>query len=397
MMEVLQKSVLAGTHRICQPEETLARVQPFLAQIGITRVADVTYLDDLGIPVFQAIRPNSRNLSIAQGKGLTRTLAKVSAIMESIEGWHAEQPELVSTYATVGDMTTRLPYTLSQLNLHKHHLLHDALKLEWFPASILRKAELSVPETYVPADLVRLDFTVRSEWHPPLFVVCSNGLASGNTFEEAVLHALYEIIERDTFERVRRGSLQKTEVDPDTVDAVASTYLIEKLHQAQATIQIFFACGPTGLPCFEATISSPGYPVVAGGYGCHLDRDVALSRALTEAAQSRLTMIAGSRDDLRRSAYSRLQSQLSLRRLKDRLSIPSAAQPAQPAHQLRKSFRDISSSASSSLQEDLLQVIRCISRVFPCSPLVVDFTRRELAIPVMFVIVPQALFLEGLK
>jgi len=36
----------------------------------------------------------------------------------------------------------------------------------------------------------------------------------------------------------------------------------------------------------------------AAGHGCHPCRAVALSRALTEAAQSRLTMISGSRDDV---------------------------------------------------------------------------------------------------
>src|SRR5262245_66558882 len=41
----------------------------------------------------------------------------------------------------------------------------------------------------------------------------------------------------------------------------------------------------------------------ANGYGCHPDRDVALSRALTEAAPSRLALIAGTRDDLLPAYY----------------------------------------------------------------------------------------------
>jgi YcaO-like protein with predicted kinase domain len=380
-----EKSVLVGTHRICTPEETLTRVQPFLSHMGITRVAEITHLDDLGIPTFQAIRPNSRNISVSQGKGITQALARVSAIMESIEGWHAEEPALPSTQATVGNMAAQLSYSLYHLNLSRHHLIHDALELEWFPASILHPSAMPYQKTYVPADLVRLDFTVRNEWRPPTFSPQSNGLASGNSFEEAALHALYEVIERDTFERVRRGNIQKRAIDLNTVDGVASSHLIEKLQQAQATIQVSYACGATGIACFEAMITSPSYPIVTGGCGCHLDRDVALSRALTEAAQSRLTMIAGSRDDLSSFSYKRLQSRLT------------SAFFSQSKHQPRSSFQDVFSSSSLSLKEDLDEVIRRVISAFDTPPILVDLTRREFTIPVVFVIVPHALCWESLK
>src|SRR4051794_16365500 len=79
------KRLLSGTHRICAPSETLARTEPLLRALGITRVADITGLDTLGIPVCQAIRPNSRALSVSQGKGLSHAGARASAVMESVE------------------------------------------------------------------------------------------------------------------------------------------------------------------------------------------------------------------------------------------------------------------------------------------------------------------------
>lgn len=380
-----EKSVVIGTHRICTPEETLSRVQPFLSHMGITRVAEITYLDDLGIPTFQAIRPNSRNISVSQGKGITKALARVSAIMESIEGWHAEQPDLPCTRATIGDMATQLPYSLYHLNVSHHHLIHDALELEWFPASILHPSERPYHTSYAPADLVRLDFTVRNEWRPPVFSPQSNGLASGNSFEEATLHALYEVIERDTFERVRRGYIQKRVIDLNTIDGAASSHLIEKLQQAKATIQVSYACGATGIACFEAMITSPSYSIVTGGCGCHLDRDVALSRALTEAAQSRLTMIAGSRDDLSSFSYKRLQGRLT------------SSFFSQSKHQPQGSFQDVFSSSSLSLKEDLEEVTQRVISAFDAPPILIDLTRREFDIPVVFVIVPHALCWESLK
>lgn len=80
-----------GTHRARLPEDTLRGLEPILDQVGITRIADVTWLDEIGIPVYQAIRPDSWSLCVSQGKGLTGDLAKVSAVMESIELWHAER------------------------------------------------------------------------------------------------------------------------------------------------------------------------------------------------------------------------------------------------------------------------------------------------------------------
>ena len=99
-----------GTRRAVPPSTTLRRIKPLLAPAGITRLADVTGLDWIGIPVYQAIRPNSRNLSVAQGKGLTRTQAKVSALMESLESFHAERIDQPVMRATFGQMRRQLDY-----------------------------------------------------------------------------------------------------------------------------------------------------------------------------------------------------------------------------------------------------------------------------------------------
>lgn len=64
-----EKHFRRGTHRLVPPEVTWERIRPILRTLGITRVADVTGLDDVGIPVHQAIRPASHTLSVSQGKG----------------------------------------------------------------------------------------------------------------------------------------------------------------------------------------------------------------------------------------------------------------------------------------------------------------------------------------
>ena len=371
-----EKVITTGTHRVCSPEETLARVAPMLPHLGITRVAEVTWLDKIGIPVFQAIRPNSRTLSLSQGKGVTRALAKVSGIMEAVELWHAETPSLPEMWAEVGELAGTLPYALSDLNLVENHLLHDHLKLRWFPAHILGSGE----STYIPADYVCLDYTIKDAWLPVHFIVSSNGLASGNTLEEAILHGLYEVLERDNAMRIRAGELPIRPVDPGTVDGIASAPLLEKMLRAGVTVQILDITGQTNIACFVVNITSKDYPMIIHGYGCHLDRDVALSRALTEAAQARLGIISGSRDDLLRRIYTSVWNKRSQLNLDDKEPL--------------KSFHDIPSTHHPYLEEDVNTILQKLGTFIDCPPLVVDLTHPEMNLPVVFVVVPRMRFSE---
>src|SRR5919202_1722884 len=84
------KAFRRGTHRTMAPEETLARIRPHASRMGITRLGNVTGLDRIGIPVAIAVSPNSRSVSVSQGKGLNREQAMASALMEACEGYHAE-------------------------------------------------------------------------------------------------------------------------------------------------------------------------------------------------------------------------------------------------------------------------------------------------------------------
>ncbi len=87
-------SPTAGPHRSQTPEATLALTRPLLPRLGITRVGVLTGLDVVGIPVAAAYRPNSRSIAVHQGKGRTPAAAKVSAVMEAAECWHAETADL---------------------------------------------------------------------------------------------------------------------------------------------------------------------------------------------------------------------------------------------------------------------------------------------------------------
>ena len=92
-MNLLNKGYTSGAHRLINPAQTLAKIKPHLPAMGITRCANVTGLDRIGIPVYCAIRPNGADLQVSNGKGINHQAAQVSALMEGIEIFHAETPD----------------------------------------------------------------------------------------------------------------------------------------------------------------------------------------------------------------------------------------------------------------------------------------------------------------
>jgi ribosomal protein S12 methylthiotransferase accessory factor len=79
--ELCMGQTLFNGSRVRPPEQTWNAIKPRLREFGITRVGEVTGLDRIGLPVWIAIRPNARTLSVSQGKGLDDTAARVSAAM----------------------------------------------------------------------------------------------------------------------------------------------------------------------------------------------------------------------------------------------------------------------------------------------------------------------------
>ncbi|MET7280821.1 YcaO-like family protein [Kribbella sp. NPDC005582] len=373
------KTVLAGTHRICPPEETLRRIEPHFAAMGITRLADLTWLDDIGIPVWQAVRPNSYTLSVAQGKGLTGPLAKVSAAMEAIETWHAERLR-PGRLEAVGALASELPYNPAELPLVPRHHLNQAALIEWSPAVPIRDATAA---TWVPMELVRLDGRVVRRWQVPLFHPSSNGLASGNTLHEATLHSLYEVIERDAATRAGHPPARFL-IDQATVDGDAGR-LLEQFRRAGVDVRIDLMPSPMMIACLRVRIVSDAFPSLFQGMGCHLDRQVALCRALTEAAQGRLTAISGVRDDMPGTWYRRAARAVS------GTSGPPALDPLYDDAQL-VDFESVPSTSHPTLEEDLAAVAGMVAKTTGREPLVVDHTRAELGIPVTRVICPGLLY-----
>jgi ribosomal protein S12 methylthiotransferase accessory factor len=342
--------------------------------MGITRVADVTRLDRIGIPTYQAIRPNARSLSVSQGKGITVIAAKVSAVMEGAELWHAERLPPPSRVARVAEIEAELGYDVFDLRHAERSLLNRGMRLDWLDA---RRMDGS-GATFIPSEFVSMDARVARRWAPPVFYASSNGLASGNSFDEAALHATCELVERDGTARLRMlPSKAERVVDAETVDVPDACDLLERLARAGMRVTIYDARGPTELPCFEVLLRSEDHPFGFIGAGCHLDVGVALCRALTEAAQSRLAQIAGSRDDISGGFRRDLGT-----------TTGNGSRPVPLAPAATVSFREFISLATDDISRDLDLVVDRVKAQAGMAPIVVDLTREDLRIPVARVIAP---------
>jgi ribosomal protein S12 methylthiotransferase accessory factor len=364
------------------PSETLIRFRPLASQMGITRLGNVTGLDRIGIPVVVAVRPNSRSVSVSQGKGLDLAQAMTSALMEAIEGFHAEEigecrracyRELSATHRVVDPLslcTTDRPFDV------------DA-SISWVEGFDLIRRE----PCWVPAEIVHTDYTQPLDGY---FLAGSNGLASGNNPAEAISAGICELVERDAV--ALWGALgvrakARRALDMASIDDPDCLALLAKYDEAGIAVRVWNVTTEIGIAAFLCDIHDPSPDEPRRlrrfhGSGCHPDRAIALARALTEAAQTRLTYITGIRDDLLPAEYKEPAAADVLEALLDALRRETAPH----------SFREVPSFAADDLRQDLERELERLQSVGFPGVVVVDLTRPDFGIPVVRVVIPG---LEG--
>ncbi|WP_233521474.1 YcaO-like family protein [Streptomyces triticagri] len=285
-----------GTHRVRHPEETWTILDRLRTSFGVTRIADVTGLDTLGIPVALAVRPAARTRTVAPGGGTSPLLARVAAAMAAVERWHAEYacPAAGPQHAPAAGL--QLPYDVRELPQQPGGLLGRHTPLDWVPAD----DAVTGAASWVPRDCVALDDEADGTWRPPMLRTTAAGLAGGNSYDEAVSHALYELIERRSTAALDAVPAQeRAYVDPASVGDPVCAALLERIEESGTRVRIEYVHNDWDLPCFTAHLWSWEFPVPAYGSGAHSSPTVALQRALTEAARDRLAELTGAHEELR--------------------------------------------------------------------------------------------------
>jgi len=351
--------------------------------MGITRVANVTGLDTVGIPVVMICRPNSRSVAVSQGKGIDLASARASGLMEAAELYHAETITLPLHLATYEELRYQHNVVeVDELPWASNSRFHPNLRLLWCEGRDLLNGE----NVFVPYEMVHTNYTTPLPDGHGCFTATSNGLASGNAIIEAVSHGICEVIERDatTLWKCRQEErFDKNRLDLASLDDVLCQEVVQKLERSGLSVAAWDITSDVEIAAFACIIVSRDDNAmwqcsVAAGYGCHPAREVALLRAMTEAAQARLTVISGLRDDFRGEAYEQLLNPDVVRTVRNRIS---ASAPT-------RRFNDVPTCDGDTLEDDVEWELECIRKAGIRRVVVVDLTKPEFGLPVVRVIVP---------
>jgi ribosomal protein S12 methylthiotransferase accessory factor len=394
-----------GPHRVVRPADTLRRVRALLPTVGITRVADITGLDRIGIPTYSAVIPDSGDvLSVYNGKGARKLDARVGAVMEAIERYSALHPELEVHEGSYAALSACRPVLRPRdLILGMHPEYGDDHAIAWVEGTNL----LAPGCMLVPLQAARILFDATR--HRPCYTFSTtNGLASGNTLEEAVCHALCEIIERDAWTlakllvqylpraRARRaagGDAGQVEDDVERypclalADATAPVQrLVSRFQRAGLSVMVRDITSDLGIPVVLATVAEPHVSaayLAHFGLGAHPDAEVALMRALTEVAQSRATDIHAVREDI---SPADAQTHLFASHTRRTRGVNLRSWMHRPSSRTR-SVAEMITHHHGDVLEDIELMLNALRSAGLGPVVAVDLTRRDVRVPVVRVLV----------
>jgi ribosomal protein S12 methylthiotransferase accessory factor YcaO len=260
-------------------------------------------------------------ISVYNGKGVSALDATTGALMETLERQIALRAELPTESASVRQLeSARVAFVDPRKFTHQRRKTYseDVCYLWTNAYDLIGNEHVKIPAAVAGFGPRYL----RSG--SPFIENSSTGLASGNCFEEAVCHGLCELIERDAFTmadlrsrwipRALREAVFGTVVGGTGKDDVSACpivdlrragqpieELLERFEQAGLRPLVRDITSDLGICCVVASAcddSVQGFPQAHCGLGAHPNARIAVTRALTELAQSRATDIQGAREDI---------------------------------------------------------------------------------------------------
>ena len=370
-----------GTHRVIAPKRTIEINEDKLKTAGITRIADITDLDRIGLPIYTAIRPTAEEggVSIYGGKGITKDHAKASAMMEGFERYSAERQDSdESIISNLNDIDNNIDPKSLNLPKDLERVDINDWNLEWSIAHDI----ISENDYYIPTNAVYHPYNPKDN-AKTLFKSNTNGLASGNILEEAILHGMFEVIERDAWSIFELTHKNYSQIDLDSIESDVINEIIEKFESEGIKIKLMDFTADINIPTIAASADdtvTKDAGLLTLGMGTHLDPEVAILRALTEVAQSRATQINGAREDTVRADFAREAGYERMKRINKYYF-------KQEDEQI--SLSDIENKSTHSITEDIEIVKNELMANDIEKILYVDLTRPEIDVSVVRVIIPE--------
>ena len=389
----------SGAHRVIKPSKTVTNYEKMIKIAGITRITEITHLDRVGIPVYSAIRPTAQDggVSVYAGKGAKKDQAKASAMMEGFERYSAEKQDIdnensiIATFNNLKDSVHTKDSTSKKDSNHPPNIVHpkdlilpnetknldfNEVEIEWTLSTDI----VSEKEYYVPSNAIFHPYIPENS--TPLFKGNTNGLASGNVLEEAVLHGIFEVIERDAWSIFELTKKNKKQIDTNSISNSIINELLNKFKKESIDIKLMDLTADIDIPTIAATaddtiLKDPA--LLSLGVGTHLNPEIAIIRALTEVAQSRVTQIHGAREDTVRADFMRKAGYERMKRINSHY-FSEEKELIQ--------LEDIKNQTTDSLKKDIEITISKLKKFSLDKILFTDLTRKELGINVVRVVIP---------
>ncbi|MFT6985027.1 MAG: thiazole/oxazole-forming peptide maturase SagD family component [Psychromonas sp.] len=299
-----------GGSRAIAPEQTVQNITPFVSPITglITHIQALKASADNPVKIYSTAffkKPapqtdiklaNDSFVHTCMGKGVSHSQSQASALCEAIERYCAhyqgDEPLHLATKAQLDkryyDFQQLVPYSESQYQNFTDQAHPDAqLKqaacryndqaVHWLPTwSLSENDHVYLPLTSCFAN-IPFDDQQFARWH-------SNGCAAGNTLEEAILQALFELIERDATAIWWYNRIERPEFDLRLIVPEHFALLNETL-SPQHDFWVLDLTHDIGVPVMVAVGRNKNTQGFSFGFGCHLQKELAAQRALTELCQ----------------------------------------------------------------------------------------------------------------
>jgi ribosomal protein S12 methylthiotransferase accessory factor len=304
-----------GGHRVCPPAETVDRLSRHISPItGVVKGLERFRVEPEGLvhyyvsafPFYAAEEADELHSVLVHrggGKGATDIQARASALCESIERYSALYPDdsAVAEIAAFGDVKGEAVHPCDLLLFSDNQYRTREEFNRRFPV------RYHVPEPFsedhairwtrvwsLTAERTRLIptqfayFGAHADDDHRFCLADSNGNATGNCLEEAILHGLLEVVERDStaiwwYNRLRRPAVALEEFDEPYLPQLARWYCARNRE-----LWVLDITSDLGIPTFGALSRRTDGPPesITMGFGAHLDARIAVLRAVTELNQS---------------------------------------------------------------------------------------------------------------
>ncbi len=261
--------------------ETLTELEFYLEELQVIEILDITLPGLKVLPVYQVFRKNHRSGYFNYGKGFDHIVAKVSGLMEAVEMAVMEYPDSdISVNPWQGKVDSENIRRAINSPRSESPVLRGSISGRFNQGlELLSGAIVTVPTEDLFFDCVNN----RLKKQPS-----TNGLASGNTVEEANISAIHELVERHLIVQSPFG----VELEPGGSFFRINEQLnvaINRMLAEQMTCRFFFLGSRAGIFVFKSEVTFPMDKEdefgTSPGWGAHSDPIIAVNRSVAEAIQ----------------------------------------------------------------------------------------------------------------